>query len=64
MLIFGYATCLDCFMHQFTLLPIRVAFSVCALARSALGGAAARLTPFQVRVRVRLGLGLGLGLGF
>jgi len=47
MLIFGYATCLDCFMHQFTLLPIRVAFSVCALARSALGGAAARLTPFQ-----------------
>jgi len=28
-----------------------VAFSVCALARSALGGAAARLTPFQVRVR-------------
>ena len=47
MLIFGYVTCLDCFMHQFTLLPIRTAFSVGALARAALGGAPARLTPFQ-----------------
>ena len=47
MLIFGYVTCLDCFMHQFTLLPIRTAFSVGALARAALGGAPAHLTPFQ-----------------
>ena len=41
MLVFGYVTCLDCFVNQFTFLPMRVVYSATKLLRGK------RLTPMQ-----------------